>query len=268
VLADWNGLMIAALARAAVVFERPSWLALAERAFAFVQQQMAAGGGRLYHAARSGVAKAPASAADYANMIWAALRLHQATGTDEYLAAALTWTSVLDTYYWREGGGYYQSAEDTADVIVRLCSAQDDATPNANGVMVANMAALTLLTGEAVYLDRAATIFGAFVADAQRNLVGHTGLLASAIDLYAPQMIVLANGRGKNGQALTRALHAVSLPGALEYLDVRHSSAPGLEGKAARNGEATAYACLGPQCSAPLGQAQELTRTLLANRQA
>ena len=36
VLADWNGLMIAALANAAVVFQRDDWLAAAERAWRFV----------------------------------------------------------------------------------------------------------------------------------------------------------------------------------------------------------------------------------------
>src|SRR5262249_13066355 len=58
VLADWNGLMIAALARASSVFDRPEWLDAAKRAFAFVQDRMTIGG-RLRHAARAGQAKAP-----------------------------------------------------------------------------------------------------------------------------------------------------------------------------------------------------------------
>src|SRR5690606_12958985 len=77
VLAYWNGLMIAALARAAVVFERPDWLKTAERAFSFVENRMIVDG-RLMHSFRDGRAKAPATASDYANMIWGALRLYQA----------------------------------------------------------------------------------------------------------------------------------------------------------------------------------------------
>ena len=61
VLADWNGLMIAALAHAGLVFERPDWVALAERAFAFVRQQMAAPEGRLFHSWREGRARHPAT---------------------------------------------------------------------------------------------------------------------------------------------------------------------------------------------------------------
>ena len=78
VLADWNGLMIAALAHAARVFDRPDWLAAAETAFKFVLERMQ-DGGRLIHSYRAGQAKAPATASDYANMIWGALRLYQAT---------------------------------------------------------------------------------------------------------------------------------------------------------------------------------------------
>ena len=100
ILADWNGLMIAALARAAIVFERPDWLALSERAFACIVTKLAAGDGRLYHAYRAGLAKAPATASDYANMTWAALRLFAATGSDTYLDQAVRWTEVLDRHYW------------------------------------------------------------------------------------------------------------------------------------------------------------------------
>src|SRR5205823_5545787 len=41
ILADWNGLMIAALAEAGLAFDRAEWIGLARRAFAFVLQQMA-----------------------------------------------------------------------------------------------------------------------------------------------------------------------------------------------------------------------------------
>ena len=86
VLADWNGLMIAALAHAAQVFARPDWLDTAKAAFAFVTSRMEKDG-RLIHSYRAGQAKVPATASDYANMIWGALRLHQATNAAPYLAS-------------------------------------------------------------------------------------------------------------------------------------------------------------------------------------
>ena len=54
-------------------------LALPKRAFAFIVDTMSRDN-RLFHAYRAGQAKAPATASDYANMITAALRLHGVTG--------------------------------------------------------------------------------------------------------------------------------------------------------------------------------------------
>jgi uncharacterized protein YyaL (SSP411 family) len=255
VLADWNGLMIAALARASQVFERPDWLAAAERAFAFVATSMTATG-RLLHAYRKGRAAAPATASDYANMIWAALRLYQATARDTYLAAARRWTDVLDRHYWMaDPGGYAMSADDTADVIVRLRSAADDATPNANAVMVSNLAALAVLTGETAFADRADATLRSFSGEIAQSLVGHTGLLAGAMDLIAPQIVILVNAGNGAADELSAVLRRHSLPGALEFTlggATIQLQAPALAGKSAIGDKTTAYLCTGPQCSAPV----------------
>jgi len=268
VLADWNGLMIAALARAATIFQRPHWLELAQRAFDFVATRMVADG-RLRHAYRNGQAKAPATASDYANMIWAALRLHEATAEDHYLEQALAWTQVLDRHYWMaEQGGYATSADDTRDVIVRMRPGSDDATPNANAIMLSNLTWIGSLTGEAKYLDRAAALLAAFAGDIGRNIVAHTGLLAAAIDVMAPQFVVIAGQDLEGGQGLMEVIRTISLPGALQYgLDAGHNSKlKALRDKEPVKRHATAYACLGPQCSAPLTDAPEFCKTLKEQR--
>ena len=268
VLADWNGLMIAALAHAAMVFKRPEWLQLAQRAFDFVVTRMTVDG-RLVHSFRDGRSKAPATASDYANMIWAALRLHEATIEQRYFDQALAWTGVLDRHYWMaDRHGYATSADDTTDVVVRLRSASDDATPNANAIMISNLVAIAMLTGEAKYAERASAILAAFGSDLGRNVIAHTGLLAATIDLIAPQQVVLAGRDLKGGNALIEAIRTISLPGALQYgLDgVTRSDLPALRNKQTVNGQAAAYACLGPRCSQPLTDPVELYRTLKAQR--
>ena len=91
----------------------------------------------------------PGTASDYANMIRAALSLANVTGAPSYITKARDWARVLDRHYWSEEfGGYYLAADDTADLIVRPLNAHDEATPNANGVMISNLAALYLWTGE------------------------------------------------------------------------------------------------------------------------
>ena len=103
-------------------------------------------------------------------MTWAALRLFAATGSDAYLDQAVRWTEVLDRHYWDDAsGGYFTSADDTGDVIVRLKSAADDAVPNANAIQLSNLVVLAALTGESRYNDRARDLIKAFSGAAARS---------------------------------------------------------------------------------------------------
>ena len=112
-------------------------------------------------------------------MIRAALALANVTGKRDYIERAREWADVLDRHYWADDlGGYYFAADDTADLIVRPFSGQDEATPNANGVMVSNLMALYLWTGEERYRDRAEAILRGFAGAMSENVLAHAGLLA------------------------------------------------------------------------------------------
>ena len=269
VLADWNGLMIAALAKAAEVFVRVDWLEAAERAFDFVSSQMIKNG-RLLHSYRAGEAKAPATATDYANMIKAALALATVTGNPEYIARAREWVDVLDRHYWAEGhGGYFLAADDTDDLIVRTINALDDATPNANGTMVSNLMQLYLWTGEERYRDRAEEIVRGFSGAVAKNVFSHTGLLTGVIDLLAPAHIVIVVPEGGDANALRRALADVSLPNAVVQEIRAGDSVPDnspAHGKKAIDGKPTAYVCIGPQCSAPVTEPAALVEAVREGR--
>jgi uncharacterized protein YyaL (SSP411 family) len=262
-LADWNGLAIAALAKAADAFDRPDWLAAAERAFDFVSTRMTSDV-RLLHSYCAGEAKAPATATDYANMIKASLALVSVTGNVDYLNRARAWTELLDHHYWAEGhGGYFLAADDTDDLIVRTISALDDATPNANGTMVSNLMALYLWSGEERYRDRAEAILRGFGGDLSRNVFAQTGLLTGALDLLAPAQIVIVVPEGGDARALRRALANVSLPGVVmqEVREGESLSSPA-HGKTAIGGKPTAYVCIGPQCSRPVTEPVALVETV------
>jgi uncharacterized protein YyaL (SSP411 family) len=270
VLADWNGLAIAALAKAADAFVRADWLEAAERAFDFVSTQMMTNG-RLLHSYRAGEAKAPATATDYANMIKAALALATVSGNPEYLDRARDWIGVLDRHYWAEGErGYYLAADDTDDLIVRTINALDDATPNANVTMVSNLMQLYLWTGEERYRERADAIVRAFAGAVARNVFSHSGLLAAIIDLIAPAHVAIVLPEGGDANELRRALADVSLPNAVVQ-EVRagesvpqHSPA---HGKKAIDNKPTAYVCIGPQCSAPVTEPAALVEAVREGRQ-
>ena len=266
VLADWNGLMIAALARAAPVFSEPAWLAAAETAFAFVVANMTEGG-RLKHSWRHGRLAHPATLDDYAQMCEAALALAEATGAHRYLDQAETWTEVLDRHYWdRESGGYFMSADDTEGLILRPKTAHDSAVPAGNGTMAGVHARLFYLTGKEAQRARAEATVAAFSGEFERSFSALSTLLNGNELLHRAVQIVVFGPRADAGtEDLLAAIHRVCLPDRVLQLcapgaemDASHPAA----GKGPVDGRATAYICRGPTCSLPLTDPAELERAL------
>src|SRR5947208_9309492 len=268
ILADWNGLMIAALAEAGLAFDRTDWIALASRAFAFIQKQIAGEDGRLRPSWREGRARHPATVDDYANLCRAALALHEATGDPAYLAQAKAWVAVLDRHYWdNQGGGYFFAADDTTDLIARAKTASDAAVPAGNGTLVGVLTRLDVLTGDDGYRRRAEAILGAFTGEVGRNFFPLATLINNAELAQKPVQIVLVGEPDDPGfAALRRAVYQVSLPNRIvlsvkpgEALPSGHPAS----GKGLVAGRPAAYICEGPVCSLPLTDPQPLIGSLV-----
>jgi uncharacterized protein YyaL (SSP411 family) len=267
VLADWNGLMIAAIARAASVFERADWLALARRAFDFVVTRMQGEDDRLFHAWRAERARHPASVDDYADLCRAALALHDATGDEAYLGHARDWVAVLDRHYWDgAGGGYFFAAGDTDGLIARAKTATDAAVPAGNGTLVGILTQLAVLTGEEAYRQRAEAIAAAFSGELARNFFPFATLLNNAELLAKPVQIVLVGAPGDpHLRALRRVVDEVSLPNRIVLMVPPGRTLPPqhpAHGKGLVGERAAAYVCEGPTCSLPLTDAATLFDTL------
>ncbi|MGA8401791.1 MAG: thioredoxin domain-containing protein [Stellaceae bacterium] len=267
VLADWNGLMIAALAHAGVAFARPEWVAMATRAFAFIERDMAAPNGRLFHSWRGGAARHPASVDDYANLCRAALMLHEATQNPAYLAAAQGWVAVLDRHYWdTASGGYFFAADDTPGLIARAKTAADAAVPAGNGTLVGVLTRLAILTGDEAYRDQADAIIRAFAGEVARNFFPLATLINNTELAQKPVQIVLVGAADDPKlAALRRAVYSVSLPRQIVQVVAPGEALPAAHpayGKPLVGGKATAYVCEGPVCSLPIVESQELIDAL------
>ncbi|HEX6443382.1 MAG TPA: thioredoxin domain-containing protein [Stellaceae bacterium] len=271
VLADWNGLMIAALADAGLAFERPEWITLAERAFAFIREKMAGDKGRLLHSWREGRAHNPASVDDYANLSRAALALYEATSNEVYLGQARDWAKVLDRHYWdNQGGGYFFAADDTQDLIARAKTAADAAVPAGNGTMVGGLTRLALLTGDDGFRRRAEAVIGAFSGELGRNFFPLATLINNAEFAMKPVQIVLVGEGGDPTLAtLRRAVYQVSLPNRIVQAVAPDRALPAehpAHGKGLVAGRPAAYVCEGPVCSLPLTEPGALLEALAAVR--
>ncbi len=269
VLADWNGLMIAALAHAASVFERPDWLDLAASAFAFIASSLSTADGRLLHSWR-GRAQHSAIIDDYASMSRAALALFEATGDPAYLDRARSWIDVAVKHYWDARGGFFYTADDAEALIARSKNALDQPNPSGNGTMAAVLARLYYLTGDESYRVRAQATLDAFAGEARQNLFGH-GTLLNAAELLARglQIVVIGSRGAADTSALLRVLHGANLPNKILTLIAPGAALPPTHpaaGKTQLDGRATAYLCEGPVCSPPFADPKLLAADLGARR--
>jgi uncharacterized protein len=271
VLADWNGLMIAAMANAGLVFERPDWIETAGGAFAFVREHMSDPDGRVLHSWRDGRARHPASVDDYANLCRAALALHDATADAAFLNQAREWLKILDHHYWdAAGGGYYFAADDTGGLITRPKTAADSAVPAGNGTLIGVLSRLAILTGDQSYQQRAEAILETFSGELGRNFFPLATLLNNVELLMKPLQVVLVGRPGiAEFDALCRAVYGVSLPNRVVVTLAPEESLPSghpASGKGLVGGKPAAYVCEGPVCSLPITKPEELRRSLEAGR--
>jgi uncharacterized protein YyaL (SSP411 family) len=254
ILADWNGLMIAALVHAGVAFAQPHWTAMAATAFDFVQRNMTRGD-RLGHSWREGRLLYPGLASDFAFMTRAALSLYEATGQRSYLDQALAWQAALDRHYAKpETGTYYLTADDAEGLVVRPASTADDATPNPNAIAAQNLIRLAAFTGDHAFRDKADRLIEGVLSLGGNNLFMHVATL-NAIDMRLNLAEIVVTGEGAEADSLANA--TLALPHVARALvrarsaDMLPASHPAQEKLKAASGPA-AFICIGETCSLPV----------------
>jgi uncharacterized protein YyaL (SSP411 family) len=267
VLADWNGLTIAALASAGAAFDRPDWIALAADAFRFVSTTMTRAD-RLAHSWRGGRSVFPGLATDYAAMIKAALALHDATFDAVWLDHAERLAAALRRHHWdADRAGYFLSADNAEALIIRPRSETDDATPSAASLMAGNLVRLWRLTGKDVYRADADAILETASPAIAANLFATTGLL-SALDLrLGATDVVIIQGDTSPANDLLRAARQHATPNTIIALHDAAASLPASHpaaGKTTVDGKATAYVCRGETCSLPVTDPAQLAPLLTA----
>lgn len=253
VLADWNGLMCAALANAGALFDEPDWISLGASAFRFVSESMTSDQ-RLGHSWRAGGLLFPGLSSDYGSMIRAALALHRATGDTSYLDRAIQWEALLQQHHANpDTGGYFLTADDAGELILRPSSTRDDAIPNPHAWMAQNLIRLASLTGYYSYQEKADRLFDGLLPYAAANLFGHAALLAALDTRLRLTEIVITGNRQRE---FTRAALNQSFLASTLLRASKHSSLPehhpAREKVAAAKGEGAAFVCRGEVCSLPI----------------
>ena len=261
VLTDWNALVVAALARAGIVFDKREWIDIAVKTFDEIVRTLGHGS-KLSH-----VQGVDGFAEDYANMARAALQLWEVTGEQRYIAQARAWTQELNDHFWNNERNGYAFYSDKADpLFVRARMVFDNPTPSANGTMLVVLTRLALLTGERDYMTRASTLGATFPAEVSRMLNGSGSFLAGFEYLVNALVIVVIGHKGNaRTQELLRAYWGKAMPsGMVMQIEPGDPLPPGhpAQGRGMEGGQPTAYICQAGMCSNPFISATDLANAL------
>ncbi|MDD2498681.1 MAG: thioredoxin domain-containing protein, partial [Desulfitobacteriaceae bacterium] len=178
ILTAWNGLMIAAMALAARVFNEPTYRQAAENAAQFILKKLRRNNGRLLARYREGEAQHLGYVDDYAFLTWGLIELYQASFQPKYLKEALTLSQNFVDHFWdEENGGFFLYGNDSEQLLVRPKEVYDGATPSGNSVSALNFFRLARLTGETKWEETAQQILETFGGAVKQSPAGYTHLL-------------------------------------------------------------------------------------------
>ncbi len=288
VIVAWNGLMIAAFARASrlrlsasagqgrvpadVSADAADWLQAARDAADFIRSNMWDGAqGRLQRRYRDGQAAIEAYADDFACLVFGLLELFQADGDARWLEWAIALQRRQDELFEdTTGGGWFSTTGRDPSVLLRLKEDYDGAEPAASSVSAWNLLALARLVGEEGMAARVERAFGAFATQLVETPRAMPLMLAALCTwLSAKQEVVIVGAEGREDtQRLTSALASRYLPFAVTVPlspDKREAVArqiPFVGAMTMRNGQATAYVCRDFACSQPTTDPAEMVRQL------
>ncbi len=275
ILTSWNGLMLSALARAAQGLDEPKYLSAAENAAAFVRAKLYdEKTGTLRRRYRAGEAAIHGFLEDYALLIQGLLDLYEASFDLAHLHWAARLEEKQDELFWDEkGGGYFSTASESSDMLIRMRDSYDGAEPSGNSVAALNLLRLARMTGREEWRARAERTLAAFAPQLEQAPETLPQMaVALAFALSKPCEIILVGDRDSaEGQSLLREIHSRFIPNKIllgvngpEERRELSQWLPFVENLTPLDMKATAYVCENYVCHLPTSDPEELARRLEA----
>jgi len=272
ILTDWNGLMIAALAKGAQVFDEPAYEQAASHAVDFILKHLSTTEGRLLHRFRDGLASIPAVVDDYAFIIWGLLELYEATFEAKYIDHASELNCQLLAHFWDDkDGGLFFTADDAEELLIRQKEIHDGAIPSGNSVCLANFLRLARITGDSSLENKAALIINAFSGRVDQ-MPNSFGQFLTAFDFVvgpANEVIIAGDIDKKDTMEMITTLRKSFVPNKIVIFRPEGSSsteiekiAPYIKSYQSVGGRATAYVCSNFTCQLPTNNPKKMMALL------
>ena len=269
VLAAWNGMMISAFARGALVVDREDYRDRARRAAAFVLDELVDAEGLLWRSHADGRASNPALLQDYAFMVQALLDLYEVDPDPRWFREARRLHDAMDSRFAdRTHGAWFTTADDHEALLAREKPDHDGAQPSANSIATSNALRLGAWTTEDRYRVQATRALRAMGPSMARGTV--MPRMLSALDWHHDRAleVLIVVPEGGDGSALEQVVRSTFLPNRVylclgeEALGEHVAGVPWLEGKVALGGQPTAYVCEEGLCQRPTHDPEQLRAQL------
>ena len=277
ILTDWNGLMIAALARGAQVFDDRQLERAARKAADFILEKMLDNQGRLLHRFRDGEAAIDAFLDDHAFLIWGLLDLYETNFDTKYLKSAIALNDYLLEHFWDlQSGGFYFSSDEQEELLFKKKSIIEGAIPSWNSVAALNLIRLSKMTGIPALEDKAIKIGQAFFNNL-KTVPSAIPIFLTALDMaIGPSAEVVITGvkDSEDTRKMIRALRRPFQPNKVVLFFPEGEEKPADVTKIAPftrdmkpiEGKATAYVCSANVCRKPTTDSVEMEQFLSSSK--
>jgi uncharacterized protein YyaL (SSP411 family) len=269
VLTEWNGLMIAALCKAAYALNKPEYLAAANKALMFSQMMLTNKNGELYAYWRDGKAGGHGGLSDYAAMAWASLEMYRTDFHYGHIQKAENLCRLMVRKFFDDKLGDFFMNEAEAELIFRPKEYYDGAMPCGNSLAAYVLFELSRLTGEDAWMEYATRVVEKLAGAARDQPSGHCfGLIAGLNRCYLPVEAVCAAREDKDMESFAKASGKRFLPlGTVAAIKTQpaQSKLPGiLKGRDTMGHPAAYYLCREGSCLNPVFTLEEMEDQLAA----
>jgi uncharacterized protein YyaL (SSP411 family) len=271
ILTSWNGLMIATLAKAGRALGEPRYTEVASRTVDFILSKMRTPEGRLLRRYRDGDASIPGFLEDYTFLVWGLLEMYESTYDVKYLRLAIEFNEAMISLFWDEdGGGFFSTAEDSEELLVRGKEVYDGAQPSGNSVALLNLIHITKLTADPDLNGKISTLMDRFSEQVYSSPISHTFFMAAVDIITGPSYEVVVTGKqgAEDTETMLRTLGERFLPSKIVLFvpDGEDSEITEIASYAkdynSIDGKATAYVCVNFSCQLPVTSSFEMLKLL------
>ncbi|RKD76005.1 hypothetical protein ATL39_0217 [Sinobaca qinghaiensis] len=263
ILTSWNGLVIAALAKAGRVFKEAGGLIAAKQAYSFIEKELYAGE-RLMVRWREGEVKHKGFLEDYANMLWASIEMYESTFELHYLEQAKALGHEMIRLFWDEAeGGFFFYGSDAESLLVRPKETSDGAMPSGNSVAAYQLLRLGRLTGDPVFENTAKACVQAFSGNLARHPQSHMYFLQvlGALVVSSKEVVVLSSMEDEETKYIVDALQEDFHPNVTflvaEEAEQFKPAVRFVKGYKKLENSTTIYVCENYSCHTPVTSAAE-----------